>query len=108
MTIAEIILWAAALFNLVIGAPSLLQPGATRDGRVVAVLVLAFGLLYAIAASDPVRFAPVLLAGVLGKLGVIAVMAPGARRGELPRALGWVLAGDALFVAAFVWLLLRG
>ena len=28
MTIAGIILWAAALFNLVIGAASLFQPGA--------------------------------------------------------------------------------
>ena len=32
-------------------------------------------------------------------------MAPAVRRGELPRSVGWVLAGDALFTAAFLILL---
>lgn len=102
----QIILWAAAAYNLVIGGLSMLQPGASREGRVTAVLVTGFGVVYAIAASDPARYGPVLWAGVLGKLGVIALLAPAVRRGEAPRALGWVLAGDALFTALFLGLLL--
>ncbi|MFM5885902.1 MAG: hypothetical protein ACKOQ3_11380 [Novosphingobium sp.] len=104
----QIILGAAAAFNLVIGGPGLVQRGASREGRIVSLLVACFGVVYAIAASDPARFLPMLWAGVLGKLGVIAIMAPAVRRGELPRALGWVLAGDGLFTAAFLILLLRG
>ncbi|WP_296679192.1 hypothetical protein [Novosphingobium sp.] len=103
-----IILWGAAAYNLAIGGPGLVKSGASREGRVVSLLVVCFGLVYAIAATDPARFAPMLWAGVLGKLGVIALLAPAVRRGELPRAVGWVLAGDALFTAAFLVMLLRG
>jgi hypothetical protein len=73
---------------------------------VTGLLVAGFGVVYAIAALDPPRFAPVLWAGVLGKLGVIAQLAPAVYKGELPRTLGWVLAGDALFTALFLALLL--
>ncbi|MFC0588866.1 hypothetical protein ACFFF7_05515 [Novosphingobium aquiterrae] len=104
----QIILGAAAAFNFVIGGPGLMQNDASRDGRVVSLLVVCFGVVYAVAASDPARFLPMLWAGVLGKLGVIALMAPALRRGELPRAVGWVLAGDGLFTAAFLVMLLRG
>jgi hypothetical protein len=108
MTVWQFVLWAAALFNLVIGGAGLVQPGASREGRVVSLLVVCFGLVYALVATDPARFLPMLWAGVLGKLGVIAIMAPAVRRGELPRSVGWVLAGDGLFTAAFLVLLLRG
>lgn len=108
MTTTQIILWAAAAFNVIIGGASLFQPGASREGRIVGLLVVCFGVVYALVASDPVRFLPVLWAGVLGKLGVIALMAPAVRRGELPRAVGWVLAGDGLFTALFLVVLLRG
>lgn len=106
MTFWQIILTLAAAYNLVIGGSSMLQPGAAREGRVTGLLVAGFGVVYAVAASDPVRFAPVLWAGVLGKLGVIALLGPAARKGELPRAVGWVLAGDAVFTALFLVLLL--
>lgn len=96
----------AAAYNLIIGAASMLQPGAAREGRVTGLLVVGFGVVYAIAASDPARFAPVLWAGVLGKLGVIALLGPAVRKGELPRSVGWVLAGDAVFAALFLVLLL--
>ncbi|MBS3929017.1 MAG: hypothetical protein KGZ65_12715 [Sphingomonadales bacterium] len=106
MTFWPITLALAAAYNLVIGGASLFQPGAAREGRVTGLLVAGFGVVYAIAASDPVRFAPVLWAGVLGKLGVIALLGPAVRSGALPRALGWVLAGDAVFTALFLVLLL--
>jgi cobalamin biosynthesis protein CobD/CbiB len=101
-------LWAAAAFNLVIGLPGLLRPGASLEGRLVAVLVAGFGVLYAMVATDPPRFSPVLWAGVFGKLGVIALMAPAVAKGQAPKATGVLLAGDALFTAAFLYLLLGG
>jgi len=106
MTFWQIILWAAAAYNLIIGGAGLVQPGASRDGRVVSLLVVCFGVVYALVAGDPARFMPMLWAGVLGKLGVIALLGPAVRRGELPRAVGWVLAGDGLFTALFLVLLL--
>lgn len=106
MTFWPIILSLAAAYNLIIGGASLVQPGSPREGRVTGLLVAGFGVVYAITASDPVRFAPVLWAGVLGKLGVIALLGPAVRAGELPRAVGWVLAGDAVFTALFLALLL--
>lgn len=102
----QIVLALAALYNLVIGGGSLVQPGAAREARITGLLVAGFGVVYAVAATDPARFAPVLWAGVLGKLGVIALLGPAVRRGELPRSLGWVLAGDAVFTALFLALLL--
>jgi hypothetical protein len=102
------ILWAAAAFNFAIGLPGLLRSGASLEGRVVGLLVAAFGLLYAIAASDPPRFMPMLWTGVVGKIGVIALMAPAVARGEGPKGLAVLLAGDALFTALFLYLLLGG
>jgi len=107
MTFWPIVLSLAAVYNLVIGGASLFQGGASREGRVTGLLVAGFGVVYAITASDPVRFAPVLWAGVLGKLGVIALLGPAVRSGALPRSLGWVLAGDAVFTALFLALLLE-
>lgn len=101
-------LWAAAAFNFAVGLPGLLRSGASLEGRLIALLVAAFGLLYAIAASDPPRFTPVLWAGVAGKLGVIALMAPAVARGLAPKGTGVLLAGDGLFTAGFLFLLLKG
>ena len=39
-----IVFYAAAAYNAVIGAGSLLQPGAPREGRVIGSLVVAFDI----------------------------------------------------------------
>ena len=108
MAVWSIILGVAAAYNFVIGAGSLLQPGAAREGRVIGLLVVAFGVIYAIAPLDPQRFGPMLWAGILGKAGVIALMLPAARASDAPRALGWILAGDAIFAALFLAFLFGG
>src|SRR3990167_8572285 len=69
--------WAACLFNLLIGIGAMLSPEASVDARIVGVLVLGFGVVYLQVARDPMRFAPVLWAGVLGKLGVVGLFALG-------------------------------
>lgn len=102
----QFVFWAAAAYNAVIGAGSLLPPGAPREGRVIGLLVVAFGVVYAIVALDPVRFGSMLWAGLLGKAGVVALMAPAVREPETPKALGWILAGDAVFGVLFLAFLL--
>ena len=59
--------WAAAIYNFVIGLAGMLTPEATIDARIIGLLVFAFGVIYFLVARDPLRFAPVLWAGVLGK-----------------------------------------
>ena len=69
-------LWAAAAYNLVIGLIGLTTPTASTSDRIVALLVACFGLVYGIVARDPVRLGQVLWAGVIGKLGVVALLGP--------------------------------
>jgi hypothetical protein len=97
---------AAALFNLIVALPSLLLAQTVSD-RIVAVLVGCFGLVYALVAREPVRLAPVLWAGVIGKLGVVALMLPEVRAGRAVPGTGWILLGDLLFTALFLAFLLR-
>lgn len=105
--VASRVLWAAAAYNLVVGAGVLLGPDAAIEARMVGLLVACFGVIYAITARDVARFYPVLWAGVIGKLGVIAMLAPLVARGVQPAAAGALIAGDALFTLAFLAILLR-
>ena len=99
-------LGAAAAYNLLIGVPGIAS-GATASDRIVSLLVACFGIVYAITASDPRRFAPMLWAGITGKLGIIALLWPSLSDGSAPPGTIPVLAGDALFTLGFVALLLR-
>ena len=107
MTFWRWVLFAAAAYNLVIGVGGLLDPAATVEGRVVGLLVACFGLVYALVGSNIARFRPMLWAGVIGKLGVVALMGPQVAAGGLPVFIGPILLGDALFALAFLWLLLK-
>lgn len=98
--------WAAALYNLVIGLPGLFQADAAAADRIVALLVACFGLIYALVAHDPRRFATVLWAGVVGKIGVVALLLPTVQAGQAPPGMGWILLGDTLFTALFLVFLL--
>lgn len=101
-------LWAAAGYNWLVGVPALFMPGAAVADRVVALLVACFGLVYALVARDPLRFAPMLWAGIVGKLGVVALMLPEVTAGRAMPGTGLILAGDAAFTLAFVVFLLWG
>jgi hypothetical protein len=98
-------LWAAAAYNLVIGLPGLILGTGVTD-RIVSLLVACFGLVYGLTARDPLRFAPVLWAGVVGKLGVVALMLPAVQAGTAAPGTGWILLGDAIFTALFMVFLL--
>ncbi len=99
-------LWAAAAFNWLAALPSLFLATSASD-RVVALLVGCFGLVYALVARMPERLGPVLWAGVVGKIGVVAQMLPEVRAGRALPGIGWLLAGDALFTVLFVAFLFR-
>lgn len=98
----RVFFWCAAAFNFVIGLAGILVPESTIDGRTIGLLVFAFGLVYLIVASDPLRYGRVVWAGVLGKVGVVALLGPREFSGEGSTIVAAVLAGDALFAFGFL------
>jgi hypothetical protein len=94
--------WVAAAFNFAIGLAGMLVPEATIDGRTIGLLVFAFGIVYMQVARDPRRFGPVLWAGILGKVGVVALLGPGEFGPTGSTLISAVLAGDALFAFGFL------
>jgi hypothetical protein len=103
-----IVLWAAAAFNMLVAVPSFFLPGAGVTDRIVALLVGCFGLVYAMVALAPQQLGQVLWAGVIGKLGVVALMLPEVQAGRAVPGTGWILLGDMTFTVLFVVFLLRG
>ena len=94
--------WAACAFNFVIGALGMVNPEASTDERIIGLLVFCFGILYLLVARDPLRYALTLWAGVIGKAGVVALLAPAAFGEGGDRLLASVLVGDALFAIGFL------
>lgn len=94
--------YAAAIFNFLIGLAAMLVPQSTLDGRMIGLFVFAFGLIYWIVARDAKRYASVLWAGVISKLGVVGLLGPRSLQGEMdPLVLG-MLAGDLIFALGFL------
>lgn len=102
----SVMLGAAAAYNLVVALPGLFVVGASVSERIVALLVGCFGLLYALISRDPLRLAPALWAGIVGKIGVVALMLPEVASGHAVPGTGMILAGDALFTILFLVFLL--
>lgn len=102
----SVMLMAAAAYNLVVALPGLFAAGATVTERIVALLVGCFGLLYILIARAPARLGPALWAGVVGKIGVVALMWPEVSAGRAVPGTGLILAGDTVFTLLFVIFLL--
>ena len=101
--------WTAAIFNFLVGIAVILGPAAPIDTRVVGILVFAFGLVYAVVAQDPDRYANVLWAGVLGKVSVVALLVTAGTSEPSSNSPAAILAIDVLFAFGFlVFLLTRG
>lgn len=94
--------WAACAFNFVIGTLGMVNPEATTDSRIIGLLVFCFGILYLLCARDPLRYAPALWAGIIGKFGVVALLGPGAFGEGEDRLLAGILVFDALFALGFL------
>lgn len=94
--------WAAALFNFLVGLAGMLAPGVAIDGRIIGILIFAFGIVYMLVARDPLRFGPVLWAGVVGKVGIVALIALDAFSPDGSMLARGVLVIDTIFAIGFL------
>lgn len=92
----------AAAYNVASGGAGLAATSAPVNDRIVGLLVLCFGIVYALVGWQPDRFGPVLWAGIVGKLGIVALLMPSVLAGTAPAGTGVILAGDALFTVGFL------
>ncbi|MBV7258033.1 hypothetical protein [Erythrobacter crassostreae] len=104
----RIFFWAAALFNFLIGLAGMLAPVPSIDERIIGLLVFCFGVIYALVARDPQRYAKVLWAGVIGKLGVVGLMLPTVLGGDGGALSIVILSLDAVFALGFLAFLFLG
>ena len=112
------VLFAAAAYNLGWGAWVVTSPRAALGfydlpgtepiayWQCVGMLVGCYGVAYGFAAADPIRFAPLVVVGLIGKLlgplGAIYAI----RAGELPPTILWLnLSNDLIWLAPFSWAL---
>ena len=98
---------AAGAYNLVIGTAVFLASQWGSPAAINGVLIFCFGIVYALVAREPVRFAPALLAGILGKGMVVAMLGPPNWSGSGDAVVGAIVAGDLLFAIGFAAFLLR-
>ena len=112
------VLWAAAIYNLAWGAllvlfplapfrwASMPPPNYPEIWQCLGMVVGVYGVAYALAARDPLRHWPVVLAGLLGKiLGPIGFVLA-AMDGRLPWRAGWtIVTNDLIWWLPFVMVL---
>lgn len=100
--------WVAAAFNLVIGLGGFLDAQWASPEAVGSVLIFCFGIVYALVARDPKRFAPTLIAGIVGKGMVVAMLGPPNWFGGGDAMIGAIVVGDLFFAFGFALFLLKG
>jgi hypothetical protein len=112
------VLWAAAIYNLVWGALVVLFPLAPfrwaalplpnypEIWQCLGMVVGVYGVAYALAARDPIRYWPIVFVGLLGKiLGPIGFL-HAALAGRLPWRAGWtIVTNDLIWWLPFGFLL---
>lgn len=98
--------WAAAIFNFVVGAIGMFTSVSSIDTHLVGILVFAFGILYAVLATDPNRYARSLWAGLFGKVGVVALLGSVGLQIDNGGVLASILAVDIFFALGFLLFLL--
>lgn len=103
----RIFFWVAAAYNLTIGLGAFLDAEWASPEAVIAVLIFCFGILYALVARQPERFAPVLIAGLLGKAMVVLMLGPPNWGEGGDPAIGAIVAGDLIFALGFAAFLIR-
>ena len=98
--------WVAAIFNFAIGAAGMFAAGPDIDARIIGIFVFAFGIVYAVVAREPDRFATVLWAGVFGKVAIVALLVSTGLGDLGGRSMAVVLSLDVLFAFGFLVFLL--
>lgn len=112
-----IILVIASIYNLawglfLVGFPVAALAGSglsapTPDfARLLGMLLAVLGLGYAVAAINPIHYWPIVLMGLVSKLGGAVLMASGILAGRMPLSMWWaVLANDLVWVGPFAAIL---
>ncbi|MGH8103196.1 MAG: alkyl hydroperoxide reductase [bacterium] len=113
-------LWAAAIYNFAWGAFIVLFPNAPfkwagmpppnypQIWQCLGMMVGAYGVGYAIAATNPIRWWPLVFVGLIGKIFGPIGFAYYAWRGDLPWAAGWtIVTNDLIWWVPFTLILLR-
>ncbi|MEZ5680577.1 MAG: hypothetical protein R3E14_04695 [Erythrobacter sp.] len=103
----RVFFWIAAVYNLLIGLGAFLDVPWGSAEAINGVLIFCFGIIYALVAREPERFAPVLVAGILGKAMVVAMLGPPNWFGEGGAAIGAIVFGDLVFALGFAAFLLK-
>lgn len=115
------VFWAAAVFNFLVGLPSLLAAGAVGAAtgqppldpqnlilaQMTGLLIAVFGVGYAMVALGKPGARQIVFLGLLGKVGVCVLVALRLQETALPTPMLWATAVDLLFVVAFAAYLLR-
>ncbi len=118
MTGWRLTFFAAALFNFAVGLPMVIAPGLVGGGlgmatadpftlRLIGWMITTFGIGYAMVGLEPRKHRGIVLLGIIGKVGVIALTWWLAWRGLVARDFALLAGGDLFFVAVFVAFLRR-
>ncbi len=113
MRVWQLVFVAAALFNFSVGLPMVIAPEITVQGlgvagadlltvRLLGWMITTFGIGYALVARTPQQHRGIVLLGIIGKGGVIALTWWLAARGEVAADVAALAGGDLLFVALFI------
>jgi hypothetical protein len=115
----QIVMAAAAIYNLAWGSWVILWPNAIFNWlampeprypmiwQCVGMIVAAYAIGYGIAALDPIRWWPLVLVGLVGKLAGPIGFFQTAVEGDLPWAFGWVIVtNDLIWWVPFALILL--
>jgi len=114
------VLWLAAIYNIAWGGWVILQPDAmfTSVGleparypmiwQCVGMIVGTYGVGYAIAATNPLHWWPLVLVGLIGKLAGPIGFLQAATKGDLPWGFGWtIITNDLIWWLPFALILWR-
>ena len=105
----------AALFNFAVGAAVLARapflpapaPEQSLTYDTAALLIITFGIGYAMVARNPLAQRGLALLGVIGKLQMPVLTGVHVLRGDAPLATFLLSIGDLVFAALFIAFLLR-
>ena len=118
MRVWQLVFVAAALFNFSVGLPMVIAPEITVQGlgvagadlltvRLLGWMITTFGIGYAMVGLEPRKHRGIVLLGIIGKGGVIALTWWLAWRGLVARDVALLAAGDLFFVGVFIAFLRR-